>query len=189
MYYRLILILVTVNFVLLTYSLNRTVNDQFQIIHFKAEADELTPTDPIGLDDPIAIKIPNLNLKVELKEGDLVDGTWKVFRNQLAFISDSNTQYQTNGNLIVYGHATPELLQNLKFLSQGDSIYIYYPKGFVEYKIETQETILPDEIDKILSVGDTHLSIFTCDGPNDENRTLLKAKKIKVYSYNSAEVI
>ena len=128
MIYRLILILCTVNFVLLTYSLNKVINDKYEIVHFKAGAVENTPEELIGLSDPISIKIPNLNLKVELKKGELVDDSWKVYRNHLAFISESNNQYQLNGNLIVYGHATPELLQNLKNLNSGDVIYIYYPK-------------------------------------------------------------
>ncbi len=191
MFYKYILLFASLNFSVLLFSIYQIANPT--IVHSKSDfyisnsPSEFSPYK--GFDKPVAISIPSIGIKVGLQKSEEVNESWKVYRHFLAYVENSELEFENGGNLIVYGHAIPELLGNMNQLNKGETIKIYTPSGVVTYEIVSKEVVLPDEIDKISSIGDTHLSLFTCDGPNDEFRILVKAKILKLINYNNKEVI
>jgi len=140
-------------------------------------------------DNPTQIIIPSVGLKKYLAEGHLANDTWTVYKNRLSFIKNNEKTHDSTGNIIVYGHAIKSQLHDLKFVKIDDEIRLKYPDKILIYKVISSENILPDETDKITSLGETQLSIFTCDGPKDEYRKLVKAKLIETIELNLKEVI
>lgn len=141
------------------------------------------------LDNPIQIIIPSIKLNKYLAEGHLQNDTWTVYKNRLSFIKNNEKTHDTTSNMIVYGHAIASQLKDLKVVNIDDEIRIKYQDKIMIYKIVSIQNILPDETDKITSLGETQLSIFTCDGPKDEYRRLVKAKLVKTINLTLKEVI
>ena len=191
MFYKYILLFASLNFSVLILSIYQIANPT--IVHSKSDFYipnvSIEHGQNVGFDKPVAISIPSINLKVGIQKSEEENDSWKVYRHFLAYVEDSELEFDKGGNLIVYGHAIPELFGKLGQLHEGETIMVYTPSSVVTYAIVSKELVLPDEIDKISSIGDTHLSLFTCDGPNDEYRVLVKAKILKSINYNNKEVI
>ncbi len=139
---------------------------------------------------PTYISIPNAGIRAPIDNGYIKkDGIWKVYMDRLSYaegLSDINNIFS---NIAVYGHATDELLGNLYKVKKGDKIYVFGYDFAYTYKVLSIERIFPDEPDKLLSFGDTNLSIFTCDGETDEQRLLVKSKLINYEKLSQKEVL
>ena len=139
--------------------------------------------------NPMYLEIPSVNIR-SVTDKNITDDTsdWKVYKDRLAFALGSNVNYASN-NLIIYGHATSNLLKNLKYVKMKDEIIVYTDERIYKYSISGFDLAYPYETEKIYSYGDTNLSIFTCIGPNDEQRLVIKAKLVDEIKLNTKEVI
>ncbi len=186
MKYTLILIIVLIISIFLNYSLfidKSKLKIGTDYVSFPEKEVELE------VHSPVYLEIPSVNIR-SVTATNIVDNTsdWTVYKDRLAFAQGSNVNYASN-NLIIYGHATSNLLKNLKFVKMEDEIIVYTDEMIFKYKISDFELAFPNETEKIYSLGDTNLSIFTCIGPNDEQRLVIKAKLVDEIKLNTKEVI
>lgn len=139
---------------------------------------------------PTYISIPSAGIRAPIDNGYMKNnGVWKVYMDRLSYAEGLSDINSILSNIAIYGHATDELLGNLYKVKKGDKIYVFGYDVAYTYKVVSIERILPDEPDKLISFGDTNLSIFTCDGEQDEKRLLVKSKLINFEQLSLKEVL
>ncbi len=138
---------------------------------------------------PLRIRIANIGINVNVEDSGIENGTWAVPEHAAGFAEGSAYLDEEHGNSVIFAHARWGLFKPLIDVKDGDTISVLGEKNMYTYKVTSIEKILPDEIDKIKSFGDHQLTLFTCEGINDEYRLLVKAKRIDTYSLSNSEVI
>lgn len=144
---------------------------------------------PNVTEKPLRLTIPNIGIDIKIEDSPVVDGTWNVPEHSAGYAEGSALLDEEHGNSIVFAHARVGLFRDLLSIKNNDEITVLGTKNLYKYKVTSIEKILPDEIDKIKSFGDHNLTLFTCEGWNDEYRLLVKAKRIDTYSLNNSEII
>ncbi len=126
--------------------------------------------------EPKEIFIPNLNIKIPIIRGDIVNGEWILDDKSALFLPTSGSPGE-GYNTIIYAHNKDNLFGSLKNLSLGDKILIKSEKrkNFA-YKIFSIEVIQPNDIFKLMSDTPDTLTLFTCDGWFDESRLLIRGR-------------
>lgn len=128
---------------------------------------------------PNQIIIPYINVNLQVEKGEIKDGTWVLNDYSALYAQGSASLTSKYGNTIVYAHARPGLFKELRALKKGSKIKLTGEDGKEYlYKVTEGEVIKPDEIKKIMKIGSHNLTLFTCDGPEDEHRLLIRARKI-----------
>ena len=124
--------------------------------------------------------IPSAAINLDVEESPINGSTWNVSPNKVSFGSGTSYLDESHGNSVLFAHAREGLFRDLKNVKLGDKISIVGSENLYTYKVMSIEKILPDEIDKIRSVGDTNLTLFTCEGYGDQYRLMIKAKREEV---------
>ncbi len=137
---------------------------------------------------PLRIIIKNKDINTLIEPAKLENGTWSISENKANFGVESGYLDSPFGNIIIFAHARKNLFKNLKTVDIGDEITIIGDNNYYTYKVVKKEKILPEEVNKAKSIGDTNLSLFTCDGNDDEYRLLIKAVKISKNELPNKEV-
>ena len=151
------------------YTLTPTDNNSQIIIPEKHEEDVI----------PVQIIVPDLGLDLPVEEGEIKNGTWTLNDHSALYAQGSTSLKADHGNTIVYAHARKGLFKELRSLKKGSKIRIIGSDGEeYMYKVLAGEVIKPDEIKKIMKIDKHNLTLFTCDGPDDKYRLLIRAKKI-----------
>ena len=85
------------------------------------------------------------------------------------------------GNVVVYAHSQPQLFGRLKELQLSDEIWLTDQNGqeFI-YQVVSQEVVSPQAVEILSSANESILTLYTCAGPNDSKRLVIKAKKVSV---------
>ena len=130
---------------------------------------------------PNQIIIPDLNVNLTVEQGHIENGTWTLNDYSALYAQGSSSLDSQNGNTIIYAHARNGLFKDLRSLKKGSKIKLTGDDGKeYTYKVIGGELIKPEEIKKIMKIGSHQLTLFTCDGPQDEHRLLIRAKKIAI---------
>ena len=141
-------------------------------------------------EEPLRIQVPARNIDIDIEHAEVENGTWEVPEFSAGYADGSSYLDEEHGNSIVFAHARNGMFRDLLNVQLEDEIIVMGTKNIYKYKITSIEKILPDEIDKIRSLGDHNLTLFTCEGINDEYRLLVKAERIDIYSMlSSSEII
>lgn len=128
---------------------------------------------------PAQIIIPDLGLDLPVEEGHIENGTWTLNDHSALYAQGSTSLNTEHGNTIVYAHAREGLFKHLRSLKKGSKIRVIGSDGQEYlYKVIEGEVIKPEEIKKIMKIGKHNLTLFTCDGPDDKYRLLIRARKI-----------
>ncbi len=144
---------------------------------------------PTVNEKPLRITIPSRGINIKVEESAVENGTWAVPEHSAGYAGGSALLDEEHGNSIIFAHARNGLFRDLLGIRDSDEITVIGTENIYKYKVTSIEKILPDEIDKIKSFGGHNLTLFTCEGWNDEYRLLVKAKRIDTYSLNSSEII
>jgi LPXTG-site transpeptidase (sortase) family protein len=164
----------------------------------EAHMDLVEPTDSSGVEltipynlneEPLRISIPNVGINIKVEASEIENGTWKVPEHAAGYAEGSAYLDEEHGNSILFAHARNGLFRDLLGIKIGDEISVIGTKNLYRYEVTSIEKILPDEIDKIKSFGDHQLTLFTCEGWNDQYRLLVKAKRVDTYSLSNSEII
>lgn len=131
---------------------------------------------------PEVLYIPSQNIKANVKLGAIKNGTWELEEDYAMYAQGSSTLSSEFGNVIIYAHAKKELFMNLKDTIIGSNVIVYSSDKLYEYEIIEKELILPSEVNEIKKIGPHHLTLFTCDGPDDEYRLVVRAKKLRSFN-------
>lgn len=139
---------------------------------------------------PLRITIPDRGININIEQSPVENGTWYVPEYAAGYAEGSSFLDEQHGNTIIFAHARRGLFRELLDVKNDDEITVIGTKNLYRYKVASIEKILPDEIDRLKSYGDYDLTLFTCEGINDEYRLLVKAIRVDTYSLsNSSEII
>ena len=158
-------------------------NTSAQVIMIKpAESKDIKLSVQIDPNEkPLRIIIPSVAIDLKVYDSEVVNGTWEVPEKAAGYGSGSSFLDENHGNSIVFAHARNGMFRNLNLLQTNDVINLVGDEGHVyTYRVIEIQKILPDEIDKVKLLGKHHLTLFTCDGFNDEYRLLVKSERIEV---------
>lgn len=133
---------------------------------------------------PIKIEINSvgINLPVQLGEYNYTDKTWTIEKYKAYFASLSDIPNEKNSHTVIYAHNQKSEFYNLKNLSVGDEIVVTTVDGFrLTYKMDSYEFVDPNWgglFDQEYS--ESHLTLITCSGSDDEYRRLVRATLVSV---------
>lgn len=123
------------------------------------------------------ISIP-WRVDVAINSGELIDGKWSIDKNTATHLTQSAYPGQ-DGNIIVYGHNTREILGNIRVLIPGEKISLFTSDGVEHvYEVEWTQEVSPDDISAIQQTNSEVLTLFTCSGFLDSKRFVVRAKKV-----------
>ena len=111
---------------------------------------ENTPTLKTLDNTPVRILIPNENIDLPIQAAPVVKDTWQVYENAAGL--GANTA------------------KNNKFYLLGNA-------KWQTFEVIDKSYILPEDINTVLKTDNAKLTttLFSCDGPNDEKRVVIKA--------------
>ena len=133
-------------------------------------------------ENPVKIFIPKIKVNLDVVMGKIIDGTWDLNDYSALYAEGSSPLSTQYGNSIIYAHSRPGLFGGLKDLEFTDLIFVTGENKTYVYEVISKEHILPNEIEKIKVAGSHQLTLFTCDGPYDKFRLLVKAKKVNEFT-------
>lgn len=124
------------------------------------------------------ISIPSININTLIAQGGIENGSW-ILSDDSVLVLPASGKPGEGFNTIIYAHNRPALFSDLEKIKLGDQIFIKNQKGrqFV-YKVFSFEYIKPEDLNKIRSDIPDTLTLFTCDGPFDQARLIVKALMI-----------
>ncbi|PJA41002.1 hypothetical protein CO178_01120 [candidate division WWE3 bacterium CG_4_9_14_3_um_filter_34_6] len=139
---------------------------------------------------PRKLEIKSSNISVPIKFGPIKDGSWEVFEDSASYAEGSSYLNDTKQNTIIFAHARKALFKNLSNTDIGDEITIYGDSNIYRYSIVRREKISPENVNALMQEnGDFNVTLFTCEGTNDEYRLLIRAKLIDITEINENEEV
>lgn len=131
---------------------------------------------------PQRILIPSLNIDAQITEGGFKDGAWILSENSVLFVPTSGGLGE-GYNTILYAHRRPGLFQGLGKIKKDDEIFVEDTRGSsFTYRVYSIEMVKATEILKLKSDIKNTLTLFTCDGPFDQFRLIVKASLVINFS-------
>lgn len=94
---------------------------QIRLSSTKTEAALSTPN------DPLKIFIPRLNKTLYIEDGYVVGDRWTTTRTGVSYYTASSLP--GDGNTVLYGHNTKDILGSLWRVETGDTIYVVLKSG------------------------------------------------------------
>lgn len=136
----------------------------------QAYLDTVLPQSP----SPTHIFIP-WNTDADITPGIYQNGNWTVSPDQVTHLTSSAMPGQA-GNIILYGHNKREILGNIRVLKGGEPITLTLSDGSVrQYLVESAVEVAPTQASLLLPTPDETLTLFTCSGPLDSRRYVVRA--------------
>jgi LPXTG-site transpeptidase (sortase) family protein len=127
-----------------------------------------------------AVKFPPLSLNIPVFDSIIVNGQWQVPGSALGHLNTSANPGQ-NGNIVIYGHNKPGLLSKLGNLKVSDQINIVTAMGTeATYIITSISVVSPSDIEIAQDTQVETLTIYTCTGPLDSQRLVVRAIPFRI---------
>lgn len=126
--------------------------------------------------NPKQLIIPNLKMSLEIEEGGVEKGVWKISQIGVSHLKTSSNPSEI-GNIVLYGHNWPALLDKIRQLGKGDEVLLVSADGKVyRYKIEQILIVKPTDVWILDRTDEELLTIYTCTGFLDSKRFVVRAK-------------
>jgi len=121
---------------------------------------------------PLRILLPTLNVDLPIEPAPILKDTWQVFENAAGLGQGTN-----ENNLVIFAHARPEMFARLSELQIGDKFYLLGNSKWQTFEVVDKSYIFPEDINTVLKTANAAptVTLFSCDGPNDEKRVVIKA--------------
>lgn len=105
----------------------------------------------------------------------LINNVWGVSPNKATYLSQSARPGE-NGNIILYGHNTREILGNIRALQGGEHISITTSDGKTHgYTVSVMKEVDRTDVSMLVPTDTETLTIYTCSGPLDSRRFFIIA--------------
>ena len=126
---------------------------------------------------PAKIYIPKLQRTLEVSDGFIKDNRWTISKTGISYLTTSG-KLGEQGNVILYGHNTQDVLGGLWKVQAGDIVEVT-DSGGNTYKFEVFERkeVKPNAVEILESADDSRLTIYTCSGFLDTARFVVVGKK------------
>lgn len=128
---------------------------------------------------PVHIFIP-WNTDAQISPQVYDSGKWTISPDAVSYLTSSGVPGQV-GNIILYGHNQRNILGNIRVLKGGETITLTLKDGKIrKYIVNFAVQTSPDSRTDLLSATDTEvLTLFTCAGPFDSQRYVVRATPAK----------
>lgn len=135
--------------------------------------------EPVITAIPKSITIPEIFVSnLPIVPGGIIGDSWLLF-------NDKATYLQTSGllgegyNTVIYAHSRNGLFKNIKELEIGNKIHILGDNDVLySYEVYGKETVNLKEVSKLKSTQPNIITLFTCDGPLDQDRVIIRASLV-----------
>ncbi len=133
-----------------------------------------------GIDTPVEILIPSLNLDIAVDPGSIKGGVWQTSANNATFLITSSPP-GNGGNTVIYGHNLKNIFGSLPYVSTGQKIIIKTKSGkILSYIVDQKYFVSPDRVDLVSPSSESQLTVYTCWGLFDSQRAVIKAKPSEI---------
>lgn len=107
------------------------------------------------------------------------NNNWTISETEASYLKQSAKPGE-NGNIIIYGHNTRDIMGNIRAL-KGDEIITLTTKSGEErkYKISLITEVNPDQTEYLLPTPEETLTLYTCSGFLDSKRFIVQARPIE----------
>jgi sortase A len=127
---------------------------------------------------PAKINIPDLKIDLVVEEGFIQNGIWQISEKGASHLNTSARPGE-GGNIIIYGHNKKVIFGSLPFAQIGTKIIITDKNGKIyNYEVTDKLRVNPSRVDLLYPTDSEQLTIYTCTGPFDSQRFVIKAKPI-----------
>lgn len=126
---------------------------------------------------PRRILIPNLEIDLEVRRSQVLNGYWEVFGDTASWGEGSGVPGQ-KGNQVIFAHARKNLFLPLQSIKVDNKIYVLTNSDWFGYKVEEIKEVYPNHTEVIAQTEDETLTLYTCSGFNDSKRLIVVAKRI-----------
>ncbi len=135
--------------------------------------------EPVMTTVPTAITIPAVFVNnIPIVPGGIIGDEWLLFDDKAVYLQSSGLLGE-GYNTVIYAHSRKGLFKNIKDLNIGDSIHITGDNGeLYSYKVYEMETVNLKEVSKLKSTEPNIVTLFTCDGPLDQDRVIVRASLV-----------
>lgn len=142
-----------------------------------AKSTENQPEQAAPLAKPTKLYIPRMAKVLSVSDGYVTGNRWTTSPIGVSYYTDSALPGQ--GNTVLYGHNTRDILGGLWRVSNGDYIYVVLADGqFVKYQVLETKEIKPTQVEILNQSADSRLTIYTCSGFLDQARFAVVSKLI-----------
>ena len=132
-----------------------------------------------SLPKPTKLYIPKMQKILYVSDGFVQNDKWVIAQTGVSFLTSSAVPGQ-NGNSVIYGHNTKDILGGLWRVQNGDFIYVVLQDGqFVKYEVFERKEISPTQVEILKNTDDSRLTIYTCSGTLDTARFVIIAQKVQ----------
>lgn len=167
-------VLIILGFLLISFGLFTQTQIFFRFLMTQRER----PAPITSLQAPATLSIPSQKINVNVDEGGIVEGEWVLSPSNALYLPTSG-KLGEGYNTIIYAHNTPNLFGNLDKVAENDKIILKdrAGKSYI-YKVASVEQVDPKDLKKLYSTQKNVLTLFTCSGWADTNRTIIHAKLV-----------
>lgn len=153
------------------------LNQTIQLMFFVPKVQKVTAQENFA--SPIAITIPRVRINLPVEQTAITNNVWEVSGRGASHLKDSASPGQ-EGPIILYGHNTRDRFGPIRWLSQGDAIYLATNDN-KQHKYLIMETVQvnPDQLSIFFSRQTETLYLYTCDGFADLKRFIIIAQPEK----------
>lgn len=126
---------------------------------------------------PVHIKIPWF-VDVAISQQILSNNQWTIAEKEASYLANSARPGE-DGNIIIYGHNTRQILGNIRALKGNEIITLTSAEGQeYQYQITKITEVNPDQTEYLLPTSKEVLTLYTCSGFMDQKRFIVRAKPI-----------
>lgn len=130
----------------------------------------------LRISKPSRLYVPKISKTLDVFDGQVVENRWSIASSGVSYLTSSAVP-GAQGNSVLYGHNTRDILGNLPAVKNGDAIYVVMDNADI-YKYEVSETkeVKPNQVEILNQTEDSTLTIYTCSGFLDTARFVVVSK-------------
>lgn len=107
------------------------------------------------------------------------NNNWTISEKEASYLKQSAKPGE-NGNIIIYGHNTREIMGNIRALKGNEVITLTTKNGEERnYQISLITEVNPDQTQYLLPTQEETLTLYTCSGFLDSKRFIVQAHPIE----------
>lgn len=128
----------------------------------------------VSAEEPLHILIPSAQITLPVVTAKIAYNTWEVSETTASF-GEGSSLPGTIGNTVIFAHARPGLFGSLPDAKVGELVYVFTKHDWYTYRVIERLIVSPDNTAVIQQSSGAELTLFTCTGPGDSHRLVLKA--------------
>lgn len=141
--------------------------------------DFINPQPNILIDNLLPVRLSSGEmLDVAVSQGKIIDSKWEVLTDKATYL-ETSARPRSNGNIIIYGHNTREVLNNLRAIVPGQYVTLKLSGGsFRRYQVTHTIEVSPSDTSWLEPTDTEILTVYTCSGLLDSKRFILRATPV-----------